>query len=314
MKKGIFSLIALLALAGQGFCGQITATAIEVGSYSGETYNHQAGYYNARVGLGGGIGYYHMLIRFNDIASQNITKACTLVLSQNLGVAEYATTISTVKGDWTKINSTSSDAPLEGGVCYALRVYSTTNPILWDDTNFGSTLEDASSGNNGSHINSVGLTLPPYVTGTATAAIDSVLLYDLKSGEFSGFRISKAADAPSTSIRFSVSGVKLRWDDSAEPITVHAEKSSLLTGPNGLSLGKNNPNPCHSSTIINYNTGSVGKGSFSIYNAQGKKVYSKTVSGQGAVAWNAKKECNGLYIYKLTVANTSLSGKLLLLK
>src|SRR3989339_1019938 len=75
----------------------------------------------------------------------------------------------------------------------------------------------------------------------------------------------------------------------------------------------NNPNPFNPTTTITYNTLGL-KGMLKIFNSAGKVVYSNSVSGKGSTVWNAQNMSSGVYFSRLTVGNSVVSKRLILMK
>ena len=51
-----------------------------------------------------------------------------------------------------------------------------------------------------------------------------------------------------------------------------------------------------------------------VFNAAGQTVFSKTVSGQGSVSWNAGDLAMGIYMARLTAGSKVVSQKMILIK
>ncbi|OGJ91105.1 MAG: hypothetical protein A2248_01005 [Candidatus Raymondbacteria bacterium RIFOXYA2_FULL_49_16] len=76
---------------------------------------------------------------------------------------------------------------------------------------------------------------------------------------------------------------------------------------------ENNPNPFNPTTNILYNT--LGNtGILKIFNAEGKVVYSNTVSGKGSLIWNAANQPSGMYFSKLIVGKRNVTKRMILIK
>ncbi|MFH1685905.1 MAG: FlgD immunoglobulin-like domain containing protein [bacterium] len=93
--------------------------------------------------------------------------------------------------------------------------------------------------------------------------------------------------------------------------------------PEDFSLAQNYPNPFNPNTTIEFTLAAAGHTSLDIYNIQGQKV--KTLvddvmtAGEHTVEWNATDEsgsrvASGVYFYRLTAGDYTLSKKMTLLK
>lgn len=80
----------------------------------------------------------------------------------------------------------------------------------------------------------------------------------------------------------------------------------------------NYPNPFNASTTISYNLPISGHTTLEIYNIQGQRVETLVdntqSAGQYSVVWNAGQVPSGLYFYRLTIDNKSVTNKMTLLK
>ena len=94
-------------------------------------------------------------------------------------------------------------------------------------------------------------------------------------------------------------------------ITQHDARSS------GLILEQNVPNPVVSSTVITYHLKENEVLSLSVCNIYGKLIqrlvneYQKT--GSYSVIWDSQERTPGLYLYRLTAGNKSLTKKCIVL-
>ncbi|NOG45930.1 MAG: T9SS type A sorting domain-containing protein [Calditrichaeota bacterium] len=85
-----------------------------------------------------------------------------------------------------------------------------------------------------------------------------------------------------------------------------------------FNLEQNYPNPFNPETTINYQLSKPGKVSLNIYNVLGKKV--KTIinkhqkNGHYSVRFNAKDFPSGIYFYRLSTNDKSISKRMLLLR
>ena len=75
----------------------------------------------------------------------------------------------------------------------------------------------------------------------------------------------------------------------------------------------NEPNPFNPFTTNSNNTAG-NKGMLKIFSAAGTLLYSKEVSGKGALAWNAAGLPSGVYFSRLTMGNSTISKRMILIK
>ena len=108
--------------------------------------------------------------------------------------------------------------------------------------------------------------------------------------------------------------------DIAGQITSNQDE---LVVPQLVTLSQNYPNPFNPSTEIKYSFNEAGKVNLSIYNTKGQLVKtlvnSKVKVGAQSISWNGKDEngrqvSSGLYLYKLSTNDKSISRKMLMLK
>jgi hypothetical protein len=74
------------------------------------------------------------------------------------------------------------------------------------------------------------------------------------------------------------------------------------------------PNPFTSATTLSYNTARASSGKLAVYNAAGRVVFEKTVSGRGSVSWNAGDLAMGIYMARLTAGSKVVSQRMILIK
>jgi len=88
-------------------------------------------------------------------------------------------------------------------------------------------------------------------------------------------------------------------------------------------LDQNFPNPFNPETTINFSMEKSGKVDLVIFNSKGQKIKTlfaeKMHSGNHSIIWKGKDENNmqvasGIYFYKLTIGNQTITKKLILLK
>jgi len=103
-------------------------------------------------------------------------------------------------------------------------------------------------------------------------------------------------------------------DSPSDPVViVGIEKAASRAALNTVSLSQNTPNPFKPMTSIAYNTNGKS-GALKIFDASGRMVYSRDVSGQGSVEWNAGRNVSGIYMYRLTVGSKIISKKMILMR
>jgi hypothetical protein len=74
------------------------------------------------------------------------------------------------------------------------------------------------------------------------------------------------------------------------------------------------PNPFSSSTCLRVSTGKAGRGTLSIFDASGKKVFARNVAGSSVVSWQAEKMPVGIYVARLAAGNRIVSKRIILIK
>jgi choice-of-anchor A domain-containing protein/uncharacterized repeat protein (TIGR01451 family)/TQXA domain-containing protein len=88
--------------------------------------------------------------------------------------------------------------------------------------------------------------------------------------------------------------------------------------PKEFSLSQNYPNPFNPATKINFSVPAAGNVSLTIYNILGqevkKLVNSELAPGNYTVSFDAHEFASGVYIYRLTAKNVSITKKMMLIK
>jgi len=88
--------------------------------------------------------------------------------------------------------------------------------------------------------------------------------------------------------------------------------------PNRITLEQNYPNPFNPSTTIRFSLPSAQHANLSVYNVVGQKVAElvngMTPAGYTSLNFNASHLSSGIYIYRLSTQNETLTGKMLLMK
>ncbi len=304
-----FSAMMVLAAFAVAF-GQNTAagTMTEVSNYGGETEWNGGGKVSCRVGNG---GVYSTLARF-DLSALTPTVQCTLFVKQadtyfdsDTGT-NFLTKISSVMGTW--VTGHQADAAEEGSVCYKYRAYSATTPVYWVDGTSSSTVESASQGVGGTHVNGTALHVKSGYSGELSyVALDSQVIYDLKNG-CGGIRICVA---PGNGAKMRLSrapGATLRWNPNATPITVAVEKAVPAVK---MGQAMNVPNPFTPATTIHFSMRSREL-PVRIFNAAGVCV--RTLKGiNGKAVWDGKDSrgqvlSSGIYVYRIADAGQTAQG------
>ncbi|MBD3233559.1 MAG: S8 family serine peptidase [candidate division Zixibacteria bacterium] len=88
--------------------------------------------------------------------------------------------------------------------------------------------------------------------------------------------------------------------------------------PTNYSLSQNYPNPFNAKSVINYALPQSGNVDLSVYNLLGRKVTTLVrghqQAGYHSVSWDAINYASGVYFYKLTVGDRSITKRMTLLK
>ncbi len=100
--------------------------------------------------------------------------------------------------------------------------------------------------------------------------------------------------------------------------TATSVTSSSDPQPDAITLFQNYPNPFNAETTISYSLRKSGLVSLRVFNISGEEVASLVngvrPAGEHAVHFDTSKLASGVYLYRLTVGNSSFNKKLLLLK
>lgn len=99
-------------------------------------------------------------------------------------------------------------------------------------------------------------------------------------------------------------------------IVSNAEEPAI---PKGFSLDQNYPNPFNPTTEIRFSIPATSKVSLDVFDVLGRKVASliadqSYTQGQHRVTFNANGLASGMYIYRLTAGDVSISKKMMLIK
>ena len=85
-----------------------------------------------------------------------------------------------------------------------------------------------------------------------------------------------------------------------------------------FTLAQNYPNPFNPTTTISFSLQKAGKVMLDVYNTVGQKVATlvndKMTAGEHEVTFNGKDLASGLYLYRLTANNVTLTKKMMLIK
>jgi hypothetical protein len=104
-------------------------------------------------------------------------------------------------------------------------------------------------------------------------------------------------------------------------ITEPTERLTLFRNtltPERFALYQNYPNPFNPTTTIQFSLETYGNASLQIFDITGRLVETlvtgRLVSGPHTVVWDAKNVASGVYIYKLSTSQRTLTKKLIVLK
>jgi hypothetical protein len=104
------------------------------------------------------------------------------------------------------------------------------------------------------------------------------------------------------------------------PVTEVAEQDQAI---HSFQLWQNYPNPFNPATVIRYAVPQAGWVELAVYNTRGEKVYTfpaaYRAAGNYEVTWQGKDEAgreaaSGVYVYRLKMGETSIAGKMILLR
>jgi hypothetical protein len=91
------------------------------------------------------------------------------------------------------------------------------------------------------------------------------------------------------------------------------ENPALRDGSRSIALSQNTPNPFSARTSIAYNAGSRS-GVLRIFDAGGRMVLGRPVTGRGSVEWNASQMVSGIYLCRLAVGSSAVTKRMALFK
>jgi len=139
-------------------------------------------------------------------------------------------------------------------------------------------------------------TLVAYVGRYPSTIIDSSYFYFSKEGSVAG----DIGDWTSSGLRFT------------------AGDEAPFNLPSHYGLSQNYPNPFNAKTVINYQVPVDGHVKLEVYNTLGQRVAtlvdSKEQAGYRSIVWDASEVASGLYFYKLTAGEKTITQRMLLLK
>lgn len=99
----------------------------------------------------------------------------------------------------------------------------------------------------------------------------------------------------------------------ANPVGIDNESTPMMS-----SLNQNYPNPFNPTTSINYTTNLTGSVKLTVMNAKGETVATlvnnSVAAGNHSVSFDGSKFNSGVYFYKLTTPNSTITKKMLLVK
>jgi hypothetical protein len=108
----------------------------------------------------------------------------------------------------------------------------------------------------------------------------------------------------------------LDWED---PVAIIDDEAI----PSVFTLHQNYPNPFNPKTTIRYRLSMTGNVQLTIYNTIGQKVRmlvnKQQTPGNYTVQWDSRNDNNkempsGIYIYRITISNGTLTGKMVLVR
>jgi PKD repeat protein len=145
-------------------------------------------------------------------------------------------------------------------------------------------------------------TVTSYAFGTRTGSVG--VGYNASNSDFDNYCVTSVVSAAND------------WEEMGDGV---AEQ----TLPEGFALDQNYPNPFNPTTLIGYNLPSASHVTVEIFNVLGQRVKQLVNEPQGAgrheVEWNSTDQsgnpvASGVYFYRLTTSEQTLSKKMLLLK
>lgn len=100
--------------------------------------------------------------------------------------------------------------------------------------------------------------------------------------------------------------------------TLLTSNETMDENPTEFNLSQNYPNPFNPSTNIEFSIPTVSEVFLVVYNTLGQQVATlvntRMASGSHSITWDAASSPSGVYLYRLTVADQTISKKMLLIK
>lgn len=121
---------------------------------------------------------------------------------------------------------------------------------------------------------------------------------------------------------FNVTTVEWNFNNDTLTITNYNQIVSINQNtyiiPESIELYQNYPNPFNGTTIIRFSVSKSDNLKLEIYDLQGRKIETllnrKLNSGTYEIQYNSKNLSSGIYYYKITSGNISMTKKLVLIK
>ena len=149
--------------------------------------------------------------------------------------------------------------------------------------------------------------------------LDSTKLYyltDLISGDFISGTIAELSDFNMNMERYSTKILLLA--DSVEHVTGINDDLANESLPNSFRLSQNYPNPFNSSTNIQFSIPSSGDVVMKVFDVLGREVITLVeefkIAGIYKLNYNSNYLPSGIYFYKLSFNNNSITRKMILIK
>lgn len=143
-----------------------------------------------------------------------------------------------------------------------------------------------------------------------------LVMYQFMSKEYGSLSLNRTTSAQRTYVS---AAADFRFTGAATP--VYEVESPIL--PESFTLEQNYPNPFNPETSIPYSLPKAADVSFSVVNVLGQEVWNESFGTQSAgnyvIRWQGKDSNNqslpsGVYFYRVSAGETTLSRKMLLLK
>jgi hypothetical protein len=100
--------------------------------------------------------------------------------------------------------------------------------------------------------------------------------------------------------------------------SVGVEETPSQSLPRAFALNQNIPNPFHRTTLIRYQISMENNIHLAIYDLTGRLVETlvneSQVSGVYGIEWEGKDQASGIYFYRLSTGDTTLTKKMILLR